>query len=167
MATNNLKNLREQIDQHNKYVDLFSRSALCSEINDPSSNFQYYHHSRDINSLYPHVSNPAGSYVRFLPDDDEGKPSWWLSETSTLSSLYQDVIQNGLLGVDINLNLGTAVAVAGALYSGMNQIDLTYQWVIEHTPGAVTLFDYPYDGQKTFVFFNWDEALSFKLAWVD
>ena len=111
----------------------------------------------DILSMYTHTIKP-----NFI-----APPTWSLTDYADVEQLHRDEIREAY---ECNPDLKpwrAPVAVATNTDSRTDRIQEEMMWINENTQQCVQLYHYPFMDRNTFLFFDWTEALAFKLAWVD
>lgn len=111
----------------------------------------------DILSMYTHTIKP-----NFI-----APPTWSLTDYADVEQLHRDEIREAY-ECDPDLKpWRVPVAVATNTDSRTDRIQEEMIWINENTQQCVQLCHYPFMDRNTFLFFDWTEALAFKLAFVD
>lgn len=111
----------------------------------------------DIMNMYSHTIRP---HV-ITP------PTWSLTDYREVDQIHRDEMREAY-ECDPDLKPWRApVAVATNTDSRTDRIKEEIMWINENTQQCVQLYHYPFMDRNTFLFFDWSEALAFKLAWVD
>lgn len=111
----------------------------------------------DILSMYTHTIRP-----HFIEP-----PTWSLTDYKEVDQLHRDEMREAYEGNPDLTPWRSPVAVATNTDSSTDRIKEEMLWIAENTQSCVQLYHYPFMDRNTFLFFDWTEALAFKLAWVD
>lgn len=121
---------------------------------------------------------PANAKIRFIGDLDVNSmyfhsinaiapPKWTLRAFTELDRLQQEELEASFIFNHPKLLWSEPAAVATHPDSQEHRIPEEMAWIAANTKSCVILEHCPFMNQNTFLFMDWDEALAFKLAFVD
>jgi hypothetical protein len=94
-------------------------------------------------------------------------PTWKLTDFTELDKLQQEELEAAFIYNHQEEHWGKPVAVATCTDSRTDRIQDELHWINENTQSCVQLYHTPFMDMNTFLFYDWTEALAFKLAWID
>lgn len=111
----------------------------------------------DISSMYTHT---MGNFFEQIT-------GWEMDDFSTLDKMRQEDLEAAFISNHPKLLWSTPAAVASNIHARAEQIQDELAWIEANTKSCVILSNCPFMRQHTFLFQEWEEALAFKLAWID
>ena len=111
----------------------------------------------DISSMYTHT----------ITNFFEKTGTWEMDDFLTLDKLRQEDLEAAFISNHPKLLWSTPAAVASNIFAREEQLQEELAWIQANTKSCVILANCPFMRQHTFLFMDWDDALAFKLAWID
>ena len=148
MATKTIQELQDSFIK-----DSFKMTILKAR---PKSTGTIRFQPLNINSLYPLTIR------NFLEDD----PPWWLKSFNEITQRHQGEYKEEY-ELQFKCEWEQPVAVAGRPFFIESEISAVHDWVLKNITQVKILENYPMWNRYGYLFYDWEEAIQFKLTWVD